>query len=372
MAEVNTAERGESLRVRAARIAETPLSYALAGLSVAWLAWIELHGSSTDTETLVRFGALERSRVWAGEVWRLLSAAFVHVGWIHLAWNVAFGVPWCRPVERVLGSSRFLLVYLASAVGASSLSLLGQDVVSAGASGPLFGVVGATLALHRRALGSWAAFLRSRSARWVLGMLAAWSIAGALLLPLDQLAHAGGLAVGAASAWILSSPRPRRAVPLLALGALLAALAVAAAWPREGPTRFQAERDERAIHAALRAGDAGLARRLVERALSRGAPSDRLLYYQALLLAQEGDLEGALEVARPLVRSPEPPVREEARKIAVGIAKTLGYRHYTGDGARRDPLLGLAFIDEACELGDEESCANGRRIRGSSLTPPGP
>lgn len=356
-----------SLKVRSRLfepVAATPLSLALAAASVAWLAWVEAHGTATDPATLVRFGALERGRVWSGEPWRLLTAPFLHVGWFHLAWNVLMGVPWCRPVERAIGSARFLLVYVASALGASALSLLGQDVVSAGASGALFGVVGATLALHLRAVGSWVAFLASRPARRVLVGLAAFSILGGLLLPLDQLAHLGGLAVGAVSAWLLVRPRPAP-LPWIAFAATLAGLVLAAAWPRGTLTRFEALVElESPLHAALRARDLPAARALVARAETRRHDSERFRYYRALLLVQEGDLDGAIAVARSLLGAEEAALREEATRTAREIARTLGYRHYTGDGAARDPARGLAYLEEACALGDAESCLDAREIRG--------
>jgi rhomboid protease GluP len=345
-----------------ASVVQTPLTFVLAGACVAALAWVEAHGSSTDTATLVRYGALERGRVWSGEPWRLVTAPFLHAGWIHLAWNVAAGVPWCRPVERELGSRRFLLVYLASAVGASALSLLGQDRPSVGASGALFGVVGATLALHRRALGSWRAFAASGPARRVILAILVFSVLGGLALPLDQLAHAGGLAVGAAAAWLLSRPSPARALPWVAFAAVLAALVVAAAWPRASMSRLQAAELERSLHAALTAHDAPAAGRLLARAEAGHHDSERLRYYRALLLVQEGDLEGAIAVARRLRAADDPAVRTEATKLARDVARTLGYRFYTGDGARRDPWLGLAYLEEACALGDAQSCDEARTI----------
>lgn len=345
-----------------ASVVQTPFTFVLAAACVAALAWVEAHGSSTDTATLVRFGALERGRVWSGEPWRLVTAPFLHAGWIHLAWNVAAGVPWCRPVERALGSRRFLLVYLASAVGASALSLLGQDHPSVGASGALFGVVGATLALHRRALGSWRAFASSPPARRVILAILLFSVVGGLALPLDQLAHAGGLAVGAAAAWLLSRPSPAGALRWAAFAAVLAALVVAAAWPRASMSRFEAEELERSLLTALRAQDAPLARRLVSRAEAARHDSERLRCYRAHLLVQEGDLEGAIAVARTLRGADDPAVRTDATRLARDVARSLGYRHYTGDGARRDPWLGLAYLEEACALGDAQSCSEARAI----------
>ena len=341
-------------------VARTPLSFAIAAVCLAALVWVELHGASTDPATLVRFGALERGRVRSGEVWRLLSGPFLHAGWLHLALNLLVGVPWCRLVERALGPPRFLLVYLASALGASSLSLLGQDAVSVGASGALFGVVGATLALHRRALGSWAAFGRSDAARKTLLGIAVWSVLGALLLPLDQLAHGGGLATGAAAAWLLSRPRPARARPWITLVAALAALAAGAAWPRAGASRFEATELEQALRDALRAKDVPAARRLVARAAARGHDSERLRSYRAFLHVQEDELEEAMRLLRPLRSAGEPAVRAEAAELARGVAKQLAYRYGTGDGAPRDRWLARAYLEEACALGDEESCRSAR------------
>lgn len=346
-----------------AAVREAPLTYGLAAASVAVLAWVEAHGSSSDPATLVRFGALERSHVWAGEPWRLLTAAFLHAGWLHLAWNTLAGVPWCVPVERALGRTGFLVVYLSSALGASALSLLGQDVVSAGASGALFGIVAASLVLHRRGVGGWRAFFRSRATRWVLGSLAAFGALGLAGLPLDHLAHAGGFLSGGVAAGLLSARARRPALAWGAYGAVLGAAVVAACWPRPGFTRLEAAELEGALHHALAAGDPLEAHRLLARADGAGHASDALAYYRALLHVQEGDLEGALALARPLVRGAEPLVAGEARKVAASAARTLGYRHYTGEGAPRDPWLGLAYLEEACALGDGESCRDADRIR---------
>jgi len=356
--------RSLAVRVRSlASLATTPLSLVIAAASVAAFAFVEVHGASTDPATLVRFGALERGRVWSGEAWRLVTAAFLHAGPVHLAWNTVCGFLACRLVERALGAVGLLVVYVASAMGASALSLIGQDAVAAGSSGALFGVLGAILALHRRGVGSWPAFFRSRATQWMLGGSAALTLVAPLFAQLDHLAHAGGLATGAVAAWLLSEPR-RRAIPWAVFATGLAALVIAAAWPRETMSRFEAEELEARLHAALRATDVPAARRLVARADARRHDSERLRYYRALLLVQEGDLEGAIAIARALRDARDPGLRPEAARIARGVARTLGYRHYTGDGAARDPLLGLAYIEEACALGDEESCRDARAISG--------
>ncbi len=305
------------------------MTWALVAANLAAFAWVELHGSSTDTMTLVRFGALERGRVWSGEPWRLVTAAFLHGGWLHLASNMAATAMTGRLVERALGSVGFLVIYVASVIGGSSASLLGHDVVSVGASGAVFGATGAILVTHRRALESWRAFLRSEGTWILFAALVGGSIVADLVLPLDQLAHAGGFAFGAAAAWLLSRPE-RRVLPWAAFGVALAALTVAACWPRTGVSRLEAEEAGRAADAAL----------------------------------ENGDLEGAHAIARRLLRSGDAPIRDRARRFAVDAARTLGYRYYTGDGAPRDPHRGLEYFNEACALGDAKSCETAARIRG--------
>jgi membrane associated rhomboid family serine protease len=349
-----------------ARVRETPVTAWLAFLDLAAFAAARALGAGEDETVLFRLGALERSRVWGGEWWRLVTAAFLHAGWFHVACNVLFGWFACALVERALGGTRMLALYLASAVAGSALSLLGQDGVSAGASGALFGMAGTILALHRRALGGWRPFLASAATRSLAGGILVTTVAAPLFVPLDHLAHAGGFAAGAAGAWLLSRPQPRRGWPWAVAAAALVALAVAACWPRAGLTRWQVAELEVRLHAALMSHDLASARALVERADSGGASSERFEYYRAFLLLEEGELETALAAARPLLRAREGVVRTEAARVVRSVAKLLAYRHYTGDGADKNPWRALAYMDEACLAGDEESCGNAARVRGAA------
>jgi membrane associated rhomboid family serine protease len=241
------------------------------GLSLACVAaWIatERTGDSTSASHLVAVGALERGHVWAGEPWRLLTAPFLHAGFAHLAWNVSGALLSGGPVERAVGSRRFLAVWLAAALGGSALSLLAQDVVSVGASGALFGILGAVLAIRHRMLGSWRAFTADPPTRHLLAALALWNVAGVGLalagLRMDHFAHVGGFAFGALAARAMTSRRPgRRGAQLLGLVAAVAALA---AWPRERLSTVTAWELERELARALEADDWFRARDLVERA----------------------------------------------------------------------------------------------------------
>jgi rhomboid protease GluP len=299
----------------------TPVSWAVLAVNVAVFAWVESHGSSTDPETLIRFGALARGPVWAGEPWRLLTAEFLHIGPLHLAANMVFGIPWCRQMERVFGPARFATLYLGSAVGASALSLLGTDGISAGASGALFGVIGAALALHRRGLGSWGAFLKSRAAQQVLLNLAILAVIGTFVR-IDQLAHLGGFLTGAAWSWIATRPWPRRPWPWVALGGAVALAIALAVRPPPG------------VRAVL----------------------------AAETLGREGRYEAALETLRPLANASEP-IGSAARRLRADLRWELGSRLVTGDGRPRDVPAGLELLDQACADGSVQSCAAAEAVR---------
>jgi membrane associated rhomboid family serine protease len=337
----------------------TPVAVALAAAQVVVLAVVAWRlGDPTDVRVLVRAGALERGRVEAGEWWRLVSAGFVHVGWIHLGANVLFGLGWSRLVERALGSARFLAVYLLAGVGASAASLLAQDVVGAGASGSLFGMIGATLVLHRRTLPGWGPFLRSPATVQVVGSLAAWT-AVALLggLPIDHAAHAGGLVTGGAAAWLVTAPGPRPAGRWLAFAAALLAVAAAAVWPRPGLSRFEknrlVEELDGTVYRALQAKDAPAARAALARVAEAGIDNEGFEVYRAILAVQEHRLEAAAGILRPLAADPHGRVRRQARLELGGVARELGLERLdAGDrpGAAR-------WLREACAAGDDQGCA---------------
>lgn len=96
-------------------------------------------------------GALYGPLVADGEWWRLVSAAFLHYGFVHLAMNMLALWWFGPPLEAALGSGRFLLLYLAAGLaGSAGALLLSPDAVTVGASGAIYGVFGAILVLERQ------------------------------------------------------------------------------------------------------------------------------------------------------------------------------------------------------------------------------
>lgn len=209
-------------------IKRSPASVALIVANVVLFAIAEAHGSTRETETLLRYGAVWRGSVWSGEWWRLATAMFLHVGITHLVWNAWFGFRMCTELERDLGSVKFLALYVGAGVAGSALSVMGHDVVAAGASGALFGLIGARFLRWRLALGSWRAVWKEPRLQRDVMMTGLWFVIGTFA-GFDNWAHLGGMVFGLTCMWAIMV-WPRR-VPLVLTCALLVGLVAAAQHP---------------------------------------------------------------------------------------------------------------------------------------------
>lgn len=160
---------------------------------VVFVAELALGGASG--EVLVRLGAMVPFLVATGEYWRLITAMFLHVGVIHLLLNSYGLYLFGNLVEGVFGSARFVAIYLVTGFCASAASFAfgGPNRVAAGASGAIFGLLGAWLAYNwrRREL-----FLAQANLRGVLILIAINLVLGFSVPGIDNTAHIGGLIAG--------------------------------------------------------------------------------------------------------------------------------------------------------------------------------
>jgi membrane associated rhomboid family serine protease len=104
-----------------------------------------------DSGSIFVNGALYGPAVADGDWYRLLSAAFLHYGPIHLGMNM-LALWWIgRPLEDALGPIRYLLLYLVSGLAGSAGALIANPTgVTVGASGAIFGILGAAIVLERQ------------------------------------------------------------------------------------------------------------------------------------------------------------------------------------------------------------------------------
>ena len=202
----------------------TPAAWAIAAINVVYFLIAQSQGNTTQAETLIRFGALDRVRIWKeGESWRLVTACFLHVGWMHLFWNTYAMFGWCQHVEEELGTVQFILAYLMTGIGASAVSVLGHRAVSAGASGAGFGMIGVALMIAYRNLGGWHEFFSNPSVLYILRTTAIWFVLGLFAIRMDNFAHAGGFVFGLLAGYAMSlSPEHSKGLRLPVLLGVLA------------------------------------------------------------------------------------------------------------------------------------------------------
>ncbi|MBR5160986.1 MAG: rhomboid family intramembrane serine protease [Thermoguttaceae bacterium] len=176
--------------------------------------------------TLLRFGADYGPLVAAGEWFRIITSAFVHIGFIHILFNMVILWQIGHVVERLYGNLLFLVVYLGSAVAGSLMSLtMNPLVISAGASGAIFGLFGALLAYMLRRHGAIPKHMVRRIRNDAIAFVVFNLIYG-MQAGIDNWCHLGGLLGGFFLGVIVAPPfeseeRTRQCAIMTILGAAI-------------------------------------------------------------------------------------------------------------------------------------------------------
>ncbi len=198
-----------AFQARLKNLAPTPwLTYALVISNTAiWLFTLSQDAGfiTAGADKLLLLGGNAASEVQKGEWWRLLSALFLHSGFMHLFMNMIGLVSAGITVERIYGRPQFALIYFGAGLAGSALSLhfSAQQAVSVGASGAVFGVTGALLVSvfqHRDKLPK----TFSKQTLSGLSFFILYALAqGFAHEGIDNAAHIGGLLGGCLLAFIL-------------------------------------------------------------------------------------------------------------------------------------------------------------------------
>jgi len=176
-------------------------TYVLITVNVAVYACTSiLSGSLTTSPYYIAALGQVNANVWNGEAWRLITAIFVHADILHIFGNMFFLLIFGLRAEDMFDVKEYLLIYFLSGLsgGLLTLALWPPNTVSVGASGAIFGVLGATLIFARQSIRQ--------------------SIVGALIYALfffvinlgpdvNYLAHLGGLATGLLIGYTLATTR---------------------------------------------------------------------------------------------------------------------------------------------------------------------
>jgi membrane associated rhomboid family serine protease len=163
-----------------------------------------------------------------GQWWRLLSSIFLHAGVIHLALNSYVLWIFGTAIERDIGRVSTLAVFLVTGLfaGATSYAFATGFKIGVGASGAIFGLVGAFVAYNYLRRHHVMAQARLRSA---LSMLIINIIIGFSIPVIDWRAHLGGLVAGLIAGFAVDPSRPAAIRRVVATAGLVALLAAAAA-----------------------------------------------------------------------------------------------------------------------------------------------
>ncbi|HKS25573.1 MAG TPA: rhomboid family intramembrane serine protease [Thermoanaerobaculia bacterium] len=174
-----------------------PLTTALlAVITLIWLYEAAIHATENNF-VLAHLGAILPGTLQRHEYWRLLAAMFLHGGWTHWAANSWALYQLGTLYEVLFGTRRFALVYFVSGICASIASAAHlQNEVAVGASGAIFGVLGAFIfSIYRSP--------RYRGQPWTRGLIGQFvfwifiNIVIGLSIPqIDNFAHIGGLVTG--------------------------------------------------------------------------------------------------------------------------------------------------------------------------------
>lgn len=174
------------------------ITYGIIGVNIAVFALMVLKGVSFFQPTgydILLWGANYGPLTVTGDWWRLITCVFVHIGIVHLAFNMYALYMAGVYLEPMLGKTKYLVAYLCTGIFASITSLAwhSEPVPSAGASGAIFGMYGVFLALLLTNLipkQIRIALLQS------IGVFVVFNLVYGIKSGIDNAAHIGGLASG--------------------------------------------------------------------------------------------------------------------------------------------------------------------------------
>lgn len=189
-----------------------PCTILLAAVNVIVFFYLTFQGMTEDGAFMLEHGAMYVPYVLGeGEYYRLFSSMFMHFGFEHLVNNMVMLLVIGFTLEREIGTIKFLIIYLLSGLGGNILSavwdvMLESFAVSAGASGAIFGIVGALLYVALRNRGR----IGEMSGRGLVFMVILSLYYGFTGGGVDNFAHIGGLLSGFILSVLLYWKRQRK------------------------------------------------------------------------------------------------------------------------------------------------------------------
>ncbi|MDY6992205.1 MAG: rhomboid family intramembrane serine protease [Pseudomonadota bacterium] len=177
----------------------------LIAVNIGVFIWTLQSGALLSSEAIIAAGALQREQVLNGEYWRLLSALFLHADGEHLIGNGIMLYILGIACEYAFGRARMVWIYFFAGICGSILSVLAYPGPAVGASGAIFGLLGALITFlyrHKNQL-----VIRDNRIGFVLLMWAIYQVITGFMTPyIDNFAHLGGFFGGVIMALVVKSP----------------------------------------------------------------------------------------------------------------------------------------------------------------------
>lgn len=196
---------------------------------IVYLITLWRFGTTENTYVLLLMGAKFSPLIIAEQQWwRLLSAAFLHIGIQHLIMNGITLYFLGQELERIMGHWRFTLVYFIAAIGGNVFSFAFSDSVSAGASTALFGMFASIIVLSKMYPRVHA--LKQRASTYTI--LIVLNVLNGLIMPgIDNWGHFGGAIYGAIATLVVglaikSETSKKERLLALVIGVILTVLLI--------------------------------------------------------------------------------------------------------------------------------------------------
>ncbi len=250
-----------------------------------------------STEFLQEWGANFGPLTFNGESWRILTACFIHIGIVHLLVNMYVLWDFGSLVERLYGTRYYLMLYFLAGLGGSCVSLLCiPTMVSAGASGAIFGVVGGVFACFYNKRKSFSKEFNNLVLRFFVMFVLLTAVMGTFT-GLDNGAHFGGLAIGFLCGLFFFHERSSFWYRLRFLGVPLVGALVFGLYRVALTTPFDFDDSYAALSFSIKTASMKKDRALQEADRFIAQNPDKGLAYivKADLFAKENNLKGALE-----------------------------------------------------------------------------
>lgn len=181
-------------------IKNSPVNSAFLAIVVIYFIILTIGGGSTDIDTLIKFGALFPPFVNEfNQYYRFVTSIFMHIGFTHLLFNGYALYIFGTQIERLIGHKKYLLFFLLTGIAGNVATYFFNFVsVSAGASGSLFGLLGAFfyLIIHHKDM------VTKEGKKNILTLLGINLLITLIVPNISVTAHFGGFIMGYLASFI--------------------------------------------------------------------------------------------------------------------------------------------------------------------------